>query len=963
VIEHLQDLWHRLTAPRATDRDEARQEYVANAIIVGVGSIGLAFTLVMAILYFTVPGLPREPLIGTLASLPLMPLCMWLSRRGWWRIVPVAPILALLGITIYGQWTFGPYNVAIVLYGALVIITLVAYGARGAIVAALASIASYALVGAVTLEQEAPAVSMPVRIIALAASLAIIILLQWFFTDQLKRALLEARTYAGELRQSEQRYRTLFANVPVGLYRTTADGQIVDANPAQVQMLAYPDVEALCKVNASELYVDPEDRERWKTLMERDGVVRDFEAQFARSDGKVIWVNDTARAVRDDAGTVQYFEGSIEDITQRKAAELELKRYQEHLEELVQQRTAELQESEQRYRTLFDRVPVGLYRSTPDGTVIEANEAALSMLGITSLDSAPSSPAESFYLDPRTRERWKALMDEHGVVRDFECQMRRADGTLLWAKDSARAVTDKQGRPLYYEGSLEDISERKRAEEDMRQARAAAEAASQAKSRFLANMSHELRTPLNSIVGFTQLVRRRAADILLNLSKIEAGRTDLELTEFELNPLVAESLATIQPLVKSNRVDLVKDIPPDLPGCFTDRDKLRQILLNLLGNAAKFTEQGAITIRARHQNGIMLLSVSDTGIGIPAEDLDLIFEAFHQVDASSTRSHGGTGLGLTISRQLAQLLGGDITVESEPGRGSTFTVALPLRLETERAMPHSPGATLTTREQAHGPATDRPLVLAIDDDPNVIYLLDENLSDAGYEVIGVTSGSEGLQRAQSMRPEAIILDILMSPRDGWQILRELKRSEHTRDIPVIVLSIVDDRKRGYRLGAADYLIKPFDRDTILDALARVISPSIVPRRTRLLVVDDDPDVLEHVRRLLRGEPYEIETVPDAQQARRAIAERRPDIVLLDALLPDMDGFALAEEWRSDQRYRDVPVILLAEGYPGPRDALSLRECVDRIVDKRSLSRAALLEDLRHALQACRQASENGGEHE
>jgi len=522
----------------------------------------------------------------------------------------------------------------------------------------------------------------------------------------------------------------------------------------------------------------------------------------------------------------------------------------------------------------------------------------------------------------------------------------------------------------------------------MRQARAAAEAASQAKSRFLANMSHELRTPLNSIVGFTQLVRRRAADILpekelenlgkvlfsadqllrlikdiLNLSKIEAGRTDLELTEFELNPLVAESLATIQPLVKSNRVDLVKDIPPDLPGCFTDRDKLRQILLNLLGNAAKFTEQGAITIRARHQNGIMLLSVSDTGIGIPAEDLDLIFEAFHQVDASSTRSHGGTGLGLTISRQLAQLLGGDITVESEPGRGSTFTVALPLRLETERAMPHSPGATLTTREQAHGPATDRPLVLAIDDDPNVIYLLDENLSDAGYEVIGVTSGSEGLQRAQSMRPEAIILDILMSPRDGWQILRELKRSEHTRDIPVIVLSIVDDRKRGYRLGAADYLIKPFDRDTILDALARVISPSIVPRRTRLLVVDDDPDVLEHVRRLLRGEPYEIETVPDAQQARRAIAERRPDIVLLDALLPDMDGFALAEEWRSDQRYRDVPVILLAEGYPGPRDALSLRECVDRIVDKRSLSRAALLEDLRHALQACRQASENGGEHE
>ncbi len=976
MLDYLQGLWHELTVPRATDPDEARREHMANVIILGVGCIGLVYTIVMSILYFAVPGLPREPLLGAAASLPLMPLCIWLSRRGLWRLVPVAPILALLGITIYGQWTFGPYNVAIVLYGALVIIALVAYGARGAVVAALASVASYALVGAVTLEREAPAVSMPVRIIVLSTSLAMIILLQWFFTSQLRQALVEARTYAAELRDSERRYRTLFDNVPVGLYRTTLDGQIVDANPAQAQMLAYADAAALYEMNASDLYVDARDRNRWMRQMERDGVVMEFEARFRRQDGEAIWVNDTARAVHDEEGNVLYFEGSIEDITQRKEAEAELKQYQEHLEELVEQRTAELRESERRYRTLFNGVPVGLYRSTPDGTVVDANEAVLTMLGLPSLESRPNT--EASYVDPQTREHWKALMDQYGVVRDFECRMRRHDGTILWAKDSARVVTDEQGRILYYEGSLEDITERKRAEEELQQAKEAAEAANQAKSRFLANMSHELRTPLNAIIGFTRLVRRRGKEMLpqreldnlekvlvsadqllglindvLDLSKIEAGRTQVKAVTFDVGELVDACLLTIQPLIKSDRLQLVKDIPPDLPQVHSDRDRIGQVLLNLLGNAVKFTDQGVITVSAVHHGDQLTLSVSDTGIGIAKDDLGRIFEAFQQVDTSTTRRHGGTGLGLTISRQLARVLGGEITVESEFGKGSTFSVTLPCLYRGADVAPDTAVISQETAEPVTEKGRARPLVLAIDDDPNVIDLLQQNLSDAGYDVVGVTSGVEGLQQAQSVRPSAIVLDILMSPKDGWQVLRELKHCELTRGIPVIVLSIVENRERGYRLGAADYLLKPFDRDAILSTLARVAPQAAERGVTHLLLVDDDTTVLQQVCQLLHDLPYSIRTASDGQQALQMIAEQRPDVILLDTLMPHVDGFALCQALREDQRYRDIPVILLAEDQPDPSEVDSLSECVQRIVEKQGLSREVLLEDLRSALEACR----------
>jgi signal transduction histidine kinase/DNA-binding response OmpR family regulator len=495
------------------------------------------------------------------------------------------------------------------------------------------------------------------------------------------------------------------------------------------------------------------------------------------------------------------------------------------------------------------------------------------------------------------------------------------------------------------------------------------EDASQHKSEFLANMSHELRTPMNAIIGFTRLVMRRAKDILptreyenlgkilisaehllalindiLDLSKIEAGRMEVHLSHADLEPLVDLCLRTVEPLVRSERLELVKALEPDLPPLVTDQDKLKQILMNLLSNAVKFTEAGTVTVTARCQDGKIAIAVSDTGIGIPPEAFELIFEEFRQVDSSSTRQYSGTGLGLSISRHLARLLGGDIAVQSTVGTGSTFTVTLPLRYDA--AQPAIRAATLPPREEEAGrPEADR-VVLAIDDDPDVIYLLRENLAEAGYRVVGAVNGEEGLQKARELRPIAVTLDILMPHKDGWQVLHELKADPATRDIPIIVLSIIDNKNLGYRLGAFDYLLKPFDREAVLGALARIPSP-----QGRLLVVDDDPQVVDLVRQLLADEPYEVVAAADGQAALEAISQQRPAVILLDLLMPGMDGFAVIEQLQHDPRYRQIPVIVFTAKTLTATEHGMLEQSVRSVIQKRGLDRDTLIRELRSLLQA------------
>ena len=552
-------------------------------------------------------------------------------------------------------------------------------------------------------------------------------------------------------------------------------------------------------------------------------------------------------------------------------------------------------------------------------------------------------------------------------------QFREEDRQLLSALADQAAIAIENAK-LYQQVSRHAEELEAKVEirtRELQEANRRLEEASRHKSEFLANMSHELRTPLNAIIGFTRLVMRRSKEILpekqyenldkilisadhllalindiLDLSKIEAGRMEVQPVSFELEALVDVCLRTVEPMVKSERLRLMKAMEAGLPPLSTDQDKLKQILINLLSNAIKFTEAGTITVTARQRDGHVEIAVADTGIGIPEEALELIFEEFRQVDSSSTRKYSGTGLGLSISRHLARLLDGDIIVKSTIGVGSTFTLTIPLRYEP--ALAATRGIVAAPREEPAAVPEASKVVLAIDDNPDAIYLLRENLTEAGYCVVGALSGEEGLQKAREFRPFAITLDILMPHKDGWEILRELKADAATQDIPIIVVSIVDNKHLGYRLGAFDYLLKPFDREAILAALAR-----IPPHQGRLLVVDDDPQVVDLVRQLLEGEPYEVVAAADGLEALEAIAQKRPDVILLDLLMPRMDGFAVIDRLQQDPQDRQIPVIVLTAKTLTAAEHAVLEQSVLTVIQKRGLDRDTLIQELRGALQTHR----------
>jgi len=532
---------------------------------------------------------------------------------------------------------------------------------------------------------------------------------------------------------------------------------------------------------------------------------------------------------------------------------------------------------------------------------------------------------------------------------------------------SATVVILSRYRSLFHESDLEAIStlgaqtalvaerrvvlaEQEALGELLRATVDALRAASEAKSDFLASMSHELRTPLSAILGFSDLMRREPNDggtvavplewvehvhrggehllalinDVLDLAKVEAGRLDLAPEAVDLGPLGSEVVSGLRPLADRKRLALTSRIGSET--IHADRGRLRQILYNLLSNAIKYTpDGGSVRIETELLDGETRISVVDTGIGIDPADHAAVFEEFRQVGAIAERQPG-TGLGLALTRRLVEAHQGRIELQSARGEGSTFTVILPGGERRPSAEPDTQGfdreavavvevgAVLAAARGPDPESDDRaaaiPSVLVIEDDPSVVRLLREYLEPAGYRVTAATTGEAGLEAMRVELPAAVILDVLLPGIDGWEVLREVKDDPRLRVVPVVILTVVDEREVGLALGAVDYLVKPVDRDALLASLGRfTFTTKARERPVRVLAVDEEPAALELVRTALEPEGFEVVLARGGREALDRAAASDFDLVICDLVMPDVDGFEVVVKLKADPRTASVPIIV------------------------------------------------------
>ncbi|MFP4598788.1 MAG: response regulator [Persicimonas sp.] len=619
------------------------------------------------------------------------------------------------------------------------------------------------------------------------------------------------------------------------------------------------------------------------------------------------------------------------------------------------------------------------------GNVVEANKAACEMLGYTREEMLAMRVADfEMELDPG------AIWDDMTVDEVFTVDgtHRRKDGTTYPVETRVGAfIVDGQKIVL---ALCRDITERKAAEEKLKRlnerlqsARDEAIRANHAKSTFLANMSHELRTPLNAVIGYSEFMIEEMQDEgeelyvpdleriltagrhllslindILDLSKIEAGKVELDVSSFELSELLDDIDATVRPLAQKNNNELTLELGDELSGTQdghaaemrSDITKIRQILFNLISNACKFTNDGEVTVRATAQSGgeAVRFSVSDSGVGMTEDELERVFKAFQQADASTTRKFGGTGLGLAITRHYCRMLGGSIDVESTPGEGTTFTVILPLDASLHAEQPHEQSSVEVEPLEADGGGRLRETVLVIEDDESARDLLRRTLRAEGYRVVTATNGSQGLHLARELEPLAITLDLLMPEMDGWQVLSRLKRDEQLADIPVILVSMLDERKRGFALGADHYLVKPLERERLVDMLAGYRTNGVTDGLC--LIVEDDGPTRELMERIISKEGWRVQQAENGRLGLDAARAEAPDLVILDLMMPEVDGFEFLAEFRQETQFEDIPVVVVTAKELTDAEVDNLAQATTQIILKAGRSAGELLAEVRRSLR-------------
>ena len=685
------------------------------------------------------------------------------------------------------------------------------------------------------------------------------------------------------------------------------------------------------------------------------------------------------------------------DLRKRQLAQAQLQAAHDALEQRIQERTAELTQlnthlvevnvtlretalAQERARKenaqlarynqlLLESVGEGIYSIDVQGHCTFLNQRGAQLLGLT--------PAEALGQDMH------ALVHHHRAdhtpypVEDcpiFQAMRTgigcRIDTEVFWRKDNEPVAVEYAAFPL--EGataggvvSFTDVTIRKQVEHALQEAKQAAEAANHAKSQFLANMSHELRTPLNAVILYSELLQEEAEDLgvtalvqdlekirnagkhllalindVLDLSKIEADKIELHREQFSVTQMVNDVITTVEPLAQKRHNQLTVQCVAHAGTMDTDLTRTRQCLFNLLSNACKFTESGIVSLEVtreqKEERDWVRFRISDTGIGMTPEQREKLFQPFTQVDASTTRKFGGTGLGLTITQRFSALMGGFVEVESEAGKGSRFTLHLPAQLPADTSEPE---VSLSVPPIEPGNA---PLVLVVDDDPQAREQLQHMLAGEGFRIATAATGAEGLRLARELLPAVITLDVIMPHMDGWSVLTSLKSDPRLADIPVIMLTTAHSEDLGYALGAAEYLIKPLEEDRVIAVVKKYQNG---PAHRSVLLVEDDDLTRQMLRTLLERQGWEVREATNGRLGLAAVRERVPALILLDLMMPEMDGFTFVHELRQRVAWRDIPILVLTAKDLTRSERERLNGSVQQILQKGASSREQLVREI------------------
>ncbi len=715
-----------------------------------------------------------------------------------------------------------------------------------------------------------------------------------------------------------------FINLSIDMFCIAGfDGYFKTVNPSWEKVLGFTAQELMARPFLE--FVHPEDRSatigETARLQNRE-VTFAFENRYLCKDGSYKWLSWNAVLAPEQ----QVIFAVGRDVTERKRAE-----------EL-------LHESEDRHRKLFDNNPHPTWVYDRETLrFLAVNAAAVRKYGYSSEEFLAMTikdirPVEDV---PLVLQRISSIEDGNEKVDRW--RHRRKDGSLIDVELTSYAL-NFFGRPAEVIVAA-DVTQRKRDELERRKFIASVAAANEElelrnrevehatklKSKFLASMSHELRTPLNAIVGFSDLlaeevpgelnpkqkrfvnhIKQGSAHLLqlindiLDLSKIEAGQLELHCEYFQVKDALPEVLSTIRPLAMAKSLQVEQKTDIDRP-VYADRVRFKQILYNLLSNAVKFTPKGGrVSIECAEETDSISIRVTDTGIGIRATDQAMIFEEFRQVEGSKDSTQEGTGLGLAITKRLVEQQGGKISVTSELGKGSRFTFTLPAGAKAETS--DTSAASVTAHKSSPALEARKPLVLVVDDDASARELLASYLFPE-YRTAVAESGNEAVKKANQLKPDAITLDVLMAGGNGFETLVALRQNPETANIPIIIVSIVDQKQVGFALGAADYLIKPIRKSALLETIRKHV-PYKEDDDAAILLVDDDPRTLTLLEETLRAAGYETQSVRSGARALEVLSSKLISAVLLDLLMPGMDGFEVIRHVRKEPTLRALPILVM-----------------------------------------------------